>query len=76
MGARRTVWVKIRASDAERAEFIRSFDPTSSKELTLNERLGADRWEKDHLSEAMDLKLAAIQAEPQRGPDRNYGPSR
>ena len=30
-------------------------------------------WKEKHWSEAMDLKLAAIQAEQQRGTDRNYG---
>ena len=63
-----------------RAEFIRSLDPASSKEQTWNEREMGQEWKKNNWSEAWQLERAATQAEQQRqrdrGPDRDYGPSR
>ena len=61
-----------------RAEFVRSIDPKSSKEQTWNERQLGQKWKKDNWSEAWQLERAAARArpEPQRGPDRDYGPSR
>ena len=62
------------------AAFVRSLDP-SAVELTGQERQFAQGWSKGHSFEALKMRIAAIQAEPQqpdrgRGPDRTSGPSR
>ncbi len=41
-----------------------------------NERQLGQEWKEKHWSEAMNLQRSAQQAEQQRGPSRDYGPSR
>ena len=61
-----------------KAEFVRSFDPKSSKEQTWNERELGQKWKKDNFSEAWQIERAAEAARPKQEPglERDYGPSR
>ena len=61
-----------------RAAFVRSLDPAVAAAQPRIEREMGQDWKERHPQEARQLEQAAERArpEPQRGPDRDYGPSR
>ena len=73
MGARREVWVKIRASEAERAEWHGQGFEAASRDL--GSELQGDRRSIARGLNAIWKKQQQAR-ERQRGPERDFGPSR